>query len=116
MGFVIEPPVTASQDALPFVHSIGESETRLEIVLVNRIVVRIGEQRVVGLPDRNDFKIVAESEAQGELAIELPLVLQESGVILGFVKAAARPRDADREPIGVGSRIGRIESRVALAK
>ncbi len=77
---VVEPAITTADDALA-VHVVGEAHARLEVVLVDRIVVGAREQRVVDLVDRDDLEVVAHAEADRQVVIQLPLVLHECGEV-----------------------------------
>ena len=62
---VVEAAVSAAQDALAAAEVVGHADTRLEVVLVDRIGL---DQRVVGLGDRDDLDVVAQRRGSASAA------------------------------------------------
>ena len=74
---------------------------------------RIGEQEVAGVVHLHDLDVVAQAEARREAAVHLPLVLHEHADFRALDEEVGHARHADREPVGIGPRVGRVEVAVA---
>src|SRR5207244_4389413 len=66
--------------------------------------------------ERHDFQVVPETNTRRQAAVHLPLVLCEYADERPFDDEIGRSWDANREPIRIGARIGRVERPIARRK
>src|SRR5687767_1549216 len=112
-GAVVEDAVAAAQHRLAaLVQRVGNTDARREVVAIHRRLLVAAEQRIVRLVDRDDLEIVANTRADRR-ASDLPLVLRVGleGVVLDELFELA---DANGQPLGIGSRVCRIEWEIGI--
>ena len=114
---VVEPAVAAAQQrAAVAVDVVSHADARRDIVPVDRILRRIGKRRVVGFQDGLGLDVVSEAEAEPRPVGHLPLVLKERRNVMRFLVPVQRTRHANRQALGIGARVQRIEEHVGAKR
>jgi hypothetical protein len=108
-------PLLLVEDAVPAandrrrIRAVGEPDAGLEIVPVDWIRIGVREEWIPILTQRRDVDVIPEAKTQGEMRVDLPLVLREHTDRVCDREQLDHLRHADGQPLRIGRRIGRVE-------
>ena len=88
---------------------IGEADARREVVLVVRILLPVGKERIVRLGERNLLQVIAQTEAQRRMIADVPFVLSERAHVGDLPSKIAGARHCDLQAFRIRREIVRIE-------